>query len=392
MNRKLYLFIGADRTKNAGYADYLKAIALALPAQAPPAIACRLGAPSEAFSTKLPIDNREYDALPVFTQEYLAQLKAEQVEIVGLGDTTLASVIEAQDYLRRRGINVSSSYVNHMVSDEDLLKIIEHDIRAFAPIANDHVTQIAAVPHTNTLRACRIECDNFIKTPNGCSVANWMDNKEPFAIAVLNAGFAVNGVHEPYTALEAYRDGKALGQNLASHTHLILAQGGPRSLQDEVAGEATMDAFKKGYLEAQEQSGGSPKVICERFAPDLNYNIIKAGYMLAQSTLCQAFISNAEGYGTMDGAVNLVPQHVMLGMFPFAAEEKDPTGQRRDNTRKYNRKGIQWLCGDPAKPFIVSAYKRIAPLTLAQNEESTLWILSLLGLSGSKQPAPRLSH
>jgi hypothetical protein len=144
--------------------------------------------------------------------------------------------------------------------------------------------------------------------------------------------------HVPYTEAEAQAHGAALAARLPLGTNVMLMHGGPRNGLDEKAGQDTVNAFKAGLAEA----GTIGEVAFEPFQQGLPYNVIKAAYIAARSPLCRAFISNAEGYGTMDGAALHVNRSTtLLGMFPFDALKTSQ--QRMDNISVYNQRGIAVL-------------------------------------------------
>jgi hypothetical protein len=265
-----------------------------------------------------------------------------------------------------------------MVDDASHLKgVVEGNVQLFATTTRQKLSEIDgdlaksarlvaldAVPHTNSMASCQVEYDKFMhllgrrKDCQEDVVRAVIE--EPFAFVVLNAGFPVGDKkeHMPYTEREATMHGEALGAHLPAGTHLILAHGGPRNLKDIELGGNAMEAFHMAYYTAQVQKArtrklcDSPYVICEPFVQG-GCNMIKVGYVLARRENCLAFISNSEGYGTMDGAVLHVDNsRTLLGMFPFAAQYADPTGQRQANILKYNEYGVAVLKEDEGRKGI----------------------------------------
>ncbi|MGE4314007.1 MAG: hypothetical protein AB7E85_07030 [Pseudobdellovibrionaceae bacterium] len=181
-------------------------------------------------------------------------------------------------------------------------------------------------------------------------IAEIINLKKAFAVAVLNAGFEVetpegHKKYAPYTAEEAFEHGFSLGRLLPQNTELILVDGGPRNLRDIDAGEETGLAFHAGYHDANNTESFRTDFIYEAFEPGLPYNAV-FGTMHMAATLpnCRAFISNAEGYGTMEAArLHIDNQKQLLGMYPFRANAEDVTGERLQNMVAYCRRGISLL-------------------------------------------------
>ena len=277
-----------------------------------------------------------------------------------------------------------------MVDNEaHLKKLCDSNITLFATTTQENLAGISsvlaaqvnfvpldAVPHTNTPAACEAEYKTFKDAISGRTAHEYKrvtEGKDPFAFVVLNAGFKVGKSklhlawakasirkhqipwlkidkdqrHFPYKIKEAVEHGTALGNEFSAPTNLILAHGGPRNLTDDRRGRRSrMEAFAQAYSQAQfEKFGVRPKIIREHFKPGLPYNILKVGDYLARARdNCVAFISNSEGYSTMDGAVlNISNQNKLLGMFPFGAQYADKTGQRQGNIEKYNQLGVAVL-------------------------------------------------
>ncbi len=351
MTKKAYFFIGTDRATHAGYADYMQALGLALQGIDADVYAARTsGGLGHGITRGLPTDNAGYDMLPALDMASARTVLAryDEIHVVALGQPSLQALDQAAHALSAGGKRIESSAVLHLVDTNDVALLWQLDATVYAPIEhapqNLDLVTLPCVPHTATLMACEAEAAKFAQTQNGQTMAQINRVGAAFACAVVNAGFtSAEGDHTPYQASEAFAQGFALGRDMAPNTHLLLMHGGPRNLKDEEAGEKTLDAFQNGYLRGQGEQKATPKVLSERFNTAAKYNAIKAAIALSHNTGCAAFISNAEGYGTMDAALALTPPGLPLGMFPFTAEERDATGQRRANTQKYNERGIDWL-------------------------------------------------
>jgi hypothetical protein len=351
MTKKAYFFIGTDRATHAGYADYMQALGIALQGIDAEVYAARTsGGLGHGITRGLPTDNTGYDMLPALDMASVRTVMAryDDIHVIALGQPSLQKLEETAHALSAGGKRIESSAVLHMVDEGEVARLWMLDATIYAPIEtapqNLDLVTLPSVPHTGTLTACQAEAAKFARTQNGQIMAQINSVGAAFACAVVNAGFAgTDGNQKPYTAREAFAHGFALGRDMAPNTHLLLMHGGPRNLKDEEAGEKTLDAFQNGYLRGQGEQKYAPKVLSERFNTAAKYNAIKAAIALTHQAGCAGFISNAEGYGTMDAALALTPAGLPLAMFPFAAEEQDPTGQRRTNTQKYNALGIDWL-------------------------------------------------
>ena len=322
---------------------------------------CKQGSSGTGNVNAIPLSNTGYAAIPSTDNLPLQDISGmSSVDIIAVGQSTLKPAVALSALVTDNPSSpaVKLNYITHMIEDNDDLKTVtDHNITVFTPstradiaaldkkmAARINLVQLDSVPHTNSKTSCKIDYDIYMNSPSGHSVARIVDKGEPFAFVVLNAGFSVDGNHVPYAAKEAREHGAALGRGLPAGTHLILAHGGPRNLLDQQDGHDTMNAFATAYQSAQAERNTHPQVICERYESGLPYNIIKAGYLLSQAKNCMAFISNSEGYGTMDGAaLHVNNKEKLLGMFPFQALYADTSGQRQENIEKYNRMGVSVL-------------------------------------------------
>lgn len=375
MTKPTILFLVANEAQNAGERDYMLAIADAihtnnhaganyLICKVPTAQSDLAQSISELMGNVscLPSTKSEYAAVPIINDDtagLIAKRAEGPVDIVGVGYSTLPATLTLKRDLEKNGVAVQSvKYVTHQIdSTEALEAIISNKASVIGPFArsvlagmnkkmvkNLDLVTLNSAPHTNTERLCRIEYDRFMKTENGATVAAMVEGNEQFAFAVVNAGFKMDNVHKPYTEEEAYKHGYALGTpslhtGIAAGTHIILAHGGPRNIADEVeCGQLTMNAFASGYLAAQAESGASPKVLWEPFRSG-GHDMIKAGFILSHHDQCVAFISNAEGYGTMEGALKHVNNQTrFLGMIPFELQKSRATDG--PNMEAYHMSGI----------------------------------------------------
>lgn len=395
MTKKAYFFIGTDRATHAGYADYMQALGLALKDTDAHVYAARTaGGLGHGITRGLPTDNAGYDRLPALDMPSVRTVLAryEEIHIIALGQPSLQKLEETAHALSAGGKRVESSAVLHMVDENEVARLWQLDATVYAPIKhapqNLDLVTLPCVPHTNTLVSCAAEAEKFAQIQHGKIMAEINRVAAPFACVVVNAGFNVDNTHQPYTASEAFAHGFALGRDMMANTHLLLMHGSPRNLKDEEAGENTLDAFQNGYLRGQGEKKATPKILAERFNTASKYNAIKAALALSHKAGCAAFISNAEGYGTMDSALTLTPPGLPLGMFPFAAEETDTTGQRRANTHKYNTLGIDWL-GVDDRGYLQKRFGG-ARAAITRTADPTVIILQSLGII--KPPAQSKNH
>jgi hypothetical protein len=413
--QKAVIFVCADEAQFGGERDYMKALAADINARGQRKdtayFFCKQGSGGTNNPEAMPLSNADYAAIPSPDRLPLHDIAGmASVEIVAVGHSTLKAATSLPSLITG-GSNtpsVSLGYITHMIKDSaDLKYITDRNMTVFSSASREEIAaldaklaakvnlvQLAAVPHTNTQASCKVNYDAYMKTVSGQEVAQFVSEKQPFAFAVLNAGFSVDGEHVPYTEKEARKHGAALGHHLPAGTHLILAHGGPRNLLDEQAGQNTVDAFAAAYQSAQAERHAQPKIIRERYAAGLPYDIIKAGYLLSHASNCQAFVSNSEGYGTMDGAALQVDNRKqLLGMFPFQALYADATGQRQANIEKYNQKGVAVLKAEKGKLVIEKYPQQTA--TPRSSEDAASRIVSALSLAApvsatvKARPAPQ---
>lgn len=367
MPKQIIIAIAADEARNAGERDYYFAMMDQLEGSGATIITAKIGVEPHLYAQAEEFlrparDNAAYAALPGFCSSHMAQIAASlgpdsDIHVLALGQSTLRAASELIAVLRLSCQQAQLSWVTHMVqTGEELHAANNADATIFAPIGREalaaldeaeardaKLVHIDAMPHTNSVASCAIHADAFARTENGKALQRWMDNQEDFALVVLNAGFGVTGAdgtsrHVPYTEAEATAHGAALAARLQPGTNILLMHGGPRNHADTAAGHNTVPAFLTGLG----LGGQMGEVAFEPFAQGLPYNVIKAAYIAARSPYCKAFISNAEGYGTMDAAALHVDRHrTLLGMFPFDALKTSP--QRMDNIDLYNQRGIAVL-------------------------------------------------
>lgn len=299
-------------------------------------------------------NNADYALIPGFSTEALDHLayygrnRIERATVIGLGHSTLEDIFAAKATLEAHGIVTRGGYVTHMVDGDAYNALAANEITVFPPLPRPTGTTLDwrpldSVPHTNTAASCRQHAEIYGQTANGQTLRSWQDSGADFGLVVLNAGFGIKQspdtapVHHAYLASEACAHGIALAK-LQPQNNLLLMHGGPRNLADEKDGEMTMDSFVAGLREG----GSRGEILTERFVPNLPYNAIKAAYLAARAPNCRSFISNAEGYGTMDGAILHVDNsRTLLGMFNFQANTLE--AQRVKNTTLYHGRGIALL-------------------------------------------------
>lgn len=370
------IFIVADEKYNAGERDYTKALVGQLKRQGLREDTDYLfykvqpkdkneAATAGGDPRVLPENDAQYKNVPVIGTAALVEPRAAQsVTIVGAGHSTLKDVAELASYFRQTGKAVEASYVTHIVEAAPELKTIaDNGIRLFAATTPEQLaavdaglagqvafTALDAVPNTNSEEFCREHLARY----NGGAKAV-ADSGQPFAFAVLNAGFEVGEpkVYTPYTVEEAAAHGAALGKYLQAGTALILAHGGPRNQRDEGsvrkpedthAAQDTTTAFTEAYKAAQAAKGAEPEIVVERFAQGMAYDAIKVGYLLGRAPNCVFWISNDEGFGTKSAACGHIDNRAKkLGSFQFAAEYADVTGARQASIEEWHKKGVSKL-------------------------------------------------
>lgn len=406
---KKYLFIGADRAVNAGEADYMKALALTMREEDICAdgdiYPCRIQKDatsvvknsSDIYARNvLPSSNNDYDRLPIFDKDFLDSLEIDaldEVEIVGMGQSTDDALMTASEYFREKYIHAFAYYVTHEVEENKIDALSMIHTRIFTPsedpkvLDNFDVFALNSVPHSFTQKTCEAEYAKFLQSPNGEMVEQMLKMEKRFAIAIVNAGFTVNGNFETCSAEEAYSNGFALGKVMGRGTDLFVADGGPRNSEDEKRGQFCFDQYDEGYRMRQFRRQYVAASIKERFEPDLPYNFIAASFVLAQQGKCQAYVSNIEGYGTMMGALQLVPENVPLVMQPSQVALK----YRAKETEFYNKKGIALLSGD-GMDFNIQKPERVKA---DRGQNPSLMILEVLGFKGGNdrqvKPVPALT-
>ncbi len=413
------IFIVADEARYGGEADYMKGIAAELKRRG-----CRKGTDYLVYKTVggaqggnphlLPLDNTAYAAVPCVDEIDANVLKRTgKINIIGAGHSTLGTVT---DLAAQTGGRATASYITHMVDDRaHLQKIVENNVTLFATTTQhalcgiDHTlgaeakfVALEAVPHTISKASCEAEYDAFAVSlqkrtdPEATACRAILEGGDLFAFALLDAGFEVGKEsHIPYTAAEAARAGAALGAALPPYTNLILADGSPRNLMDRKMGEDTMGAFSEAYKRAQmglvgmKDPDGPPYVVREFYKPGLSYNIVKAGYILGGRDNCVAFISNSEGYSTMDGAVMFIDNRKkLLGMFPSNVQYADETGQHQENIEKYNKRGIDVLQARSGSKLGVSRHpqQQATPVKVGNAAEKIVQALGLAQVATGLSP------
>ncbi len=390
------IVIGSDEHMNAGFRDYALAFGYEAMSENIQAVACKLGGikhPHEPALKKLPIDNTGYAELPAYSEDSirreLLQNPDRQTLIIGCGEETLEPLCALYDSFP--GIPPADfAFVSHMLHPQDKTLLKGRGITAFTPSEirgeqNLHHVKIDTVPHTMTQARIEQDYKTMLETSSNADALKRMTGlKKPFALAVLNAGFDVEtsaGVKQrfPYYNDEAARDGKALGEMLPVNTSLLLMDGGPRNCHEQELeqnnAQTFMEAFRDANADANFQDGAKsrPELIYERFEKGLSYNSTAAAMHMGGFDECSAFISNAEGYGTMDSAIRFVNnQDKILGLFPFRANAEDVTGQRLDNIRKYDALGIKPLVTTDYLPDIAAEEDRLATPRPQQNSARTV--------------------
>jgi len=412
---KTVLFIVADESKNAGERDYMKALAAQIKGnelQDTEYLVYKLPVKGQSTVAEnandlsgnnkiLPLTDAEYATIPRLNDETISLLaQTEDLEIIGVGNSTLEALCTAIAFANpdQNNRRVRASYITHMVNSKNSLKLINtmgiklftsakfRTLEAMDSILAKNVDyiQLDAVPNLNSpAHSPETHYDTFMKTGNGAKMTKILDKNEDFAFVVVNAGFGVGEakIHVPYTKKEARIDARSLSRILGKRTHLILAHGGPRNLTDENKyNQKTLYHFMKTYLKHQNQYGKPPEVMIERFTKGLSYDAVKAGLVLGQKPNCKAFISNSEGYGTMEGAIAYINnQEKLLGMFPFKSNNADPTGQRLENIEDYNEDGVAKIMFVNGQTIVQKhPHERITPYL---RKDAAQFIVETLGLA-----------
>lgn len=424
MSKKSVLCVVADGKVNAGEVDYASAFLAAIKEHGSDEneyFICKVDLGTEPKNTlhenadqltasirKLPEKKSDFDHVPLYSEHGLNQVLelSEMITVVGLGRSTLAVLKDIKENTADGEVE-KASYITHMMgSSDDLQWIADTRTTLFAPMERKDLQalnadaagrtefyKLTAVPHTNTFEICRNHLAEFNKTENGVVIQEHVASGKPFAVVVINAGYKdkTSGVHQPYTKSQAFAHGLALGRSLPKDTLLMANHGGPRNLADEQeAGQETSEGFIEGYRIGQQEQGGDPVVVFEPFRFGMDYDAIKASYLLTQNENCVAYISNAEGYGTMDGALKLIDQEkypdMLVGMFPFDLLYQDVTGQRQANITKYHNAGIAVLKVGDNGNLVIEPSPNAGKQDIQQ--DPTLQIIETLGLTGGKAVKP----
>lgn len=358
------LFLVADEQTNAGERDYLLAFSHALKNKQGVECSVRKVLQQDfdrpvldGDSASLPLDNMEYENIrPYVLGEMIDNIidvrkAGNKVLVIGAGQSVIPQISELYHTFGSFS-SVQFAVVSHMLEERDIAHLAGKKIEVFtkaqeveADISHHFISN---VPHTATAEGAEQNAVNMLKySPHAGKLVDIFNGQSPYAIAVLNAGFKVNDVHIPYYEDEAYEHGMALGQSLPANTSLILVDGGPRNLTDRNDyKQLTHESFRNGFMEgAASLDGAGREFVHEAFEFGLPYNSVLGTMHFANAKNCVAYISNAEGYGTMDAVfriVKLAPGR-LIGMIPFSANEKDETGQRLENIEDYRKRGITKL-------------------------------------------------
>jgi hypothetical protein len=368
LHKHVVLFITANEEFNAGERDSMKALALEIKDHERDDIAYitykipTTPSPVSGNPLSLPVDNALYAKIPTVDAETSDLVRqTAHLTLIGVGNSTFKTLVELHDAALK---DIKTYFITHLINDiDDLRAIHTRHIHVFSPMKKDDLTpldpdmaqgialdMLETMPHTNT-HLSQEDYKEFMATPNGQQMQKILDRKQDFAFVVLNGGTGIGETrtHYPYNEEEAAAHGYALGHHAKAGTALIVTHGGPRNLIDENEfGQMTMQAFAKAYTKAQSEKGDKPVILLEPFVPNRSYNAIKAGYVLGQSGHCVAFVSNAEGYGTMIGAIIHIDNHKkILGMFPFKAWSRDNPDLQAEDFEKYHRGGIAELYASP---------------------------------------------
>ena len=396
-----FIFICSDESKNAGARDYAMSMAHELQAQGlPPALACKIGNTqhTQRGLKDFISDNKYYAILPLYDGEKILREfpEDETCVFIGLGENTIDAICDIYD--RLEGSPHHFAFVSHILEPSQREVLRAREITAFTPsdIKRHDIShvRISAVPHTATTPILMHHAAEMLKHGDE-RIADMINLREEFAIAVLNAGFDVENdlgesVYVPYSEEEAYEHGRILGGMMPKNTNLILADGGPRNLRDIAESQQTGLHFLAGYYEANGNNETAPKLVYERYEKDLPYNAVYGAMYLAKASgLSRAFISNAEGYGTMDAAALHIDNSTqILGMFPFMANALDTTGDCLEKIKEYNALGIQLM----DVPDYMSNYTPVdthAKTPIIQDNASRVIIDAYRQLEAGANPAPQ---
>jgi hypothetical protein len=325
-------------------------------------------------SRQWPLDKSLYGNMPDYQPELVDYLLegATSVQFVGIGETTMEPMLLSQRMARKAGLNVKSHFVSHMVhTAPDLQRLVKNDVTLFVPKTEADLARLdepaaklavekgllqrtTSVPHMNIPGVCAAHYDIYAQTPQGRETIAMLETGQPFAFMVVNAGISLKNdpkrAYAPYTMHEAEKHGFALGRRLRRDaidgraTNLILTHGGPRNRRDEDEFEQfTTDAFVKGYQTGQGTKGSEPRIIVERFGGQ-PFDMIKVGFHMCRpespfARNCRVFGTNAEGDGTMAGAVGMLDNEITpIIMIPFQAVQDVP--DRVATMRRMFRSGI----------------------------------------------------
>ena len=266
-----FIFICSDESKNAGARDYAMSMAHELQAQGlPPALACKIGNTqhTQRGLKDFISDNKYYAILPLYDGEKILREfpEDETCVFIGLGENTIDAICDIYD--RLEGSPHHFAFVSHILEPSQREVLRAREITAFTPsdIKRHDIShvRISAVPHTATTPILMHHAAEMLKHGDE-RIADMINLREEFAIAVLNAGFDVENdlgesVYVPYSEEEAYEHGRILGGMMPKNTNLILADGGPRNLRDIAESQQTGLHFLAGYYEANGNNETAPSL------------------------------------------------------------------------------------------------------------------------------------
>lgn len=417
---KTVFFICADETPkgdkagNAGERDYQLAIDAEIAARGPQPdteykIAKITHSEGEAHEacTELPITRAAYAALPPFSLRMLDHIEGE-LELIGVGHSTFDTLRRANGHALHSLIPTQASWITHMVDNSLQLDNVVREkiwlltpepmealagISESAPFLKGH-TELSGVPHTNTEPLCAIELKKMMRGSNRDKLDYITQSGEPFVIVIMNAGFpiTIDGVEKwhPYTLDEAHYHSEWLGAVMEPGTNLVIVHGSPRNLRDDREnGNDLMEEMAESYEFQQEEKSARPVIVQERVQD--GYDAVKACLLLGRNENCIGVVTNAEGYGTMDGAVRLLDNdRIWLRMFVFKALEDDPTGFRMNQVAKYGVLGIDaWHADDNGSSVERHEARMKTPLNQRDPAEHIVTELRLAVNAPRPGPRPR---
>lgn len=221
--KDLVVFLcAADEKENGGEAEYARALAQEISAapksdtvylffRTGPAAGEDLSAAPMVRAATPPVHKEDYAKIPVMPAQDMVFSDAASLKIIGLGNSTFAALSAcAAAHTAKADVPVDASFVTHIVDKKDVKAIVEQRIRTFgtqdreAVASDDPSVNVAALRYVRLdqvpkekLRkdfaqaAGNPDFDRFLASPSGAETREILEGGKPYAIKILDAGFAV---------------------------------------------------------------------------------------------------------------------------------------------------------------------------------------------------------